>query len=223
MNIMAKTASFTATNALFDMALLAAIVGDEVEFASDTHKIRTPQFEEITVETPGSPIKLAHMPAEDVETIYMLNGDATIGVSYAAGTAASDTEFVYSAGAITPPSSAVAGDVFLVVYEYDSTSAISVTNDEGKFPTAGKFVLEVLGADICNPTDLIYAYIIFPNAKLSSTVDITLATDGGMPVSITMMPGYCEKIKKLFQIIIPNPEADLQDPGTGGGGGGGTP
>lgn len=208
----AKTATISATNALFDLPLLAATVGEEVEHASATNKIVVPVFEEITVEDPATAIKLAHMPKEDVETIYSLNGDATVGVAYSAGTAASDTEFVYSAGSITVPSGAVAGDTFLVVYEYESTEAVSVTNHEDKFPLACKFVLEVLGADVCNPSELIYAYIIFPNAKLSSTVDISLATEGGMPFTITCMPGYCDKVKKLFQIIIPNPEADLQTP-----------
>lgn len=213
----AKTATFTATNALFDLALLAAIVGDEVEHASTTHKITTPVFEEITVEDPATAIKLAHMPKTDVEAIYKLNGDATVGIAYSAGTAASDTEFVYSAGSITVPSDAQAGDIYLVVYEYESTEAVAVTDYEDKFPVACKFVAEVLGFDICNPSELIYAYIIFPNAKLSSSVDIALATEGGMPITITMMPGFCEKKKKLFQIIIPNPEADLQDSGSGGG------
>lgn len=216
----AKTASFTATNALFDLALLAAIVGNEgVEKASASAPILTPMFEEITVDDPATAITLTHKPKDDVESIYMLNGDATVGMTFSAGTAASVTEFVYNDGKITVPSGSQKGDTYLVVYEYESTSAVSVTNYEDKFPVACKFVLEVLGSDICS-SDLLYAYIIFPNAKLSSTVDITLATDGGMPVSITMMPGYCEKQKKLFQIIVPDPEADLQDPGTGGGGGG---
>lgn len=204
----AKTAQLTATNALFDLGLLAHTFGTEKEIASATNKITTPKFEVVSIVDGQTEYTLSQTPKEDIEHIYVLNGDDTVGTAYNAGTAASDTEFVYSSGKITVPTSAKVGQEFIVMYEYDAEQAVSVTNSATKFPTAFKFVLEVLGADVCDPSTLIYAYIIFPAAKLSSTVDITLATDGGVPITINCYQEYCDREKKLFQIIVVDESED---------------
>lgn len=201
-----KTAQFTATNAVFDLNLLAAQMGTEKVVASDSNLIATPAVETITVKSGTTAYKLKHTPKDDVANIYVLNGDNTVGTAYGASSTADATHFVYSAGSITVPTGSPAGTEYIVMYEYDSKEAVSVTNSAVNFPKSCKFLLEVLGADVCDPTTLIYAYIIFPNAKLSSAVDIGLATDSGMPVTIDCAQAYCDKEKKLFQIIVPNPE-----------------
>ena len=63
--------------------------------------------------------------------------------------------------------------------------------------------MEVLGCDVCDPTTLIYAYVVFPNAKLDSNVDITFSTDGKHPFTLKAQQNYCSKEKELFKIIIP--------------------
>jgi hypothetical protein len=44
--------------------------------------------------------------------------------------------------------------------------------------------MEVLGCDVCDQTNLIYAYVIFNNAKLSPDFDWSIATDGAHPFSM---------------------------------------
>lgn len=204
----AKTASLSATNAVFDLGLIAATMGTEKVLATDAAPVVTPAVETITVVASQTVYDLAHTPKEAITNIYTLNGDETVGTAYSAATQADATHFAYSAGKITIPTGTAVGTEFIVMYEYDATEAVSVTNSANEFPKAGKFVLEVLGADVCDPTTLIYAYIIFPNAKLSSTVEIGLATDSGVPIEINASQAYCDKEKKLFQIIVPNPDAD---------------
>ena len=63
--------------------------------------------------------------------------------------------------------------------------------------------MEILGADVCNQTDLIYAYLIFPNCKLSPDFDWSIATDSTHPFSMKAMQEYCDKQKRLFSIVIP--------------------
>lgn len=202
----AKTATFSGSNAIFDLNLLAAQMGTEKEIASAENTIIVPCFETITIESGKTQYTLKHTPTEEITFIYALNGDETLGTAYTAGTAASATEFVYaSGGKITVPTGAKAGDQFFVIYDYESAAAVSVTNSAKNFPKAGKGIMEILGADVCDPTNLIYAYLILPNAKLSSSVDITLATEGGMPFSIECAQGYCDKEKKLFQLVVPDP------------------
>lgn len=51
--------------------------------------------------------------------------------------------------------------------------------------------------------NLIYAYVVFPNFKLSPDFDWSVATDGTHPFSGKAQQDYCDKEKKLFNIIIP--------------------
>jgi len=66
--------------------------------------------------------------------------------------------------------------------------------------------MEVLGCDVCDQTSLVYAYIVFPNFKLSPDFDWSIATDGAHPFSGKAQQDYCDKQKKLFSVIIPGDE-----------------
>ena len=65
---------------------------------------------------------------------------------------------------------------YLAVYEYDATEAIAVVNSASEFPNACELILEVLGCDVCDQEKLIYAYLIFPNFKISPDFDWSIAT-----------------------------------------------
>ena len=89
------------------------------------------------------------------------------------------------------------------MYNYAAENAVAVTGDALNFPKAGKFVMEVLGTDTCDPTTLIHAYLIFPNAKLDANVDISFTTDGKHPFKLICQQNYCDSKKVLFQIVVP--------------------
>ena len=113
----------------------------------------------------------------------------------------------------------MAGEQLFVMYDYEADGAaetkednkvtekargaVEVVNSATKFPVGCKFIMEILGADVCNQTDLIYAYLIFPNCKLSPDFDWSIATDSTHPFSMKAMQEYCDKQKRLFSIIIP--------------------
>jgi len=202
----AKSAEFSAENALFDMNLMATQSGTVKQVASADATIATPCFETIDVDGSAT-YTLSHIPTEAVTTIYLLNGDGTTGATYTAGTVASATQFVIDGKDITPPSGLKNGDQLFVLYEYEAGAegegAVAITNSANNFPVGCKFIMEVLGADVCDQTNLIYAYIVFPNAKLSPDFDWNIATDGVHPFSMRAMQQYCDKDKSLFSIIIP--------------------
>lgn len=198
----AKSATLTANNALLNLGLLANQMGTEKEVASDTHKIETPCFETITVQEGVTDYTLKHMPKQDITKIFTLNGDDTEGTAYDSATAAADDKFVYASGTITVPTNSAPGTQYIVFYDYDATEAVSVTNSAKNFPKNFKFVMSVLCAEPCNTTDLILCYVIFPNAKLSSSVDISFTTDGTHPLTIEAQQAYCDKEKKLFQLVV---------------------
>ena len=57
------------------------------------------------------------------------------------------------------------------MYEYETEDAVEVVNSAKNFPVGCKFIMEVLGCDVCDQTNLVYAYVIFNNAKLSPDFD----------------------------------------------------
>lgn len=201
----AKTAEFTAENSLFDLGLAAAQFGNEKQIATSTEKIVTPIFEEIKVGTEAT-VSLKHAPTGIIPYIYLLNGDGTLGTRYTNGTSANETSFVHSdkATTITVPTGLASGSKLFVIYDYEAEAAVAVNNTAVDFPKAGKYMMEVLGADVCNSTKLVHAYIVFPNAKLLGDVDLTFTTEGTHNFTIKAQQDYCDTEKKLFSIIVPD-------------------
>ena len=192
----AKSAEFSAENALFDMNLMATQLGTKKKVANADAKVLVPAMESFTVDGNRS-YTLKHTPKADPTEIYALNGDSTFGVKYVKATAASDTAFAVSGKAMTLPTSVEVGTEMFVMYEYESEQAVEVANSATEFPVGCKFVMEVLGCDVCDQTNLIYAYVIFNNFKLSPDFDWSIATDGAHPFSGRAQQDYCDKEKRL--------------------------
>ena len=180
----AKTAEFSAENALFDMNLLATQAGTKKKVASSTAKIDTPCFQtvEITSETSYT---LSHTPkAGTTPKVYVLNGDGTLGDKVVIDSTASAKKIAVAGTTVTVvvgDNGYKAGDQLFFMYDYEAdgeagNGAVEVANSATNFPVGCKFIMEILGADVCDQTNLIYAYLIFPNAKLSPDFDWSIAT-----------------------------------------------
>ena len=198
----AKSAEFSAENAIFDMNLMATQLGTSKKVASSTAKITAPAMESFTYGT-GS-YELKHTPKTAPNEIYVLNGDSTFGKKFVKGTSASETEFGITNKTLSLPTGLNAGDELFVMYDYETENAVEVVNSATEFPVGCKFVMEVLGADVCDQTTLIHAYVIFPSFKLSPDFDWSVATYGSHPFSGKAQQAYCDKEKKLFNIVIPS-------------------
>lgn len=199
-----KAAEFSGSNSLFDLGLYAAQQGNDKEVAGlNVETITVPVFEEFDATSDGTAISLAHTPIETPKFVYALNGDGTTGEILEYSSTAGAGKFTYNNGAITLPSGTTTGS-FLVMYEYASASAVAVVGDAVNFPKAGKFIMEVLGTDVCDQTQLIHAYVEFPNAKLDPAVDVSFTTDTTHPFTIRAQQQYCDKNKILFRVIVPD-------------------
>lgn len=201
----AKSAEFSAENALFDMNLMSTQLGTAKKVASAAAKITVPAMESFTV-AEGGKYELKHSPKTVPTEIYALNGDSTFGTKYAKETAASATAFSIADKTITLPTSVAVGTDMFVMYEYETENAVEVVNSATEFPVGCKFIMEVLGCDVCDQTNLVYAYVIFNNFKLSPDFDWSIATDGSHPFSGKAQQDYCDKEKRLFSIVIPGDE-----------------
>lgn len=204
----AKNAEFSAENALFDINLMATQSGTVVNTSGASNTFTVPCFETIDIVANTTEYTLKHTPAEAPSTIYKLNGDGTLGTSYTKSTTAGATAFAVSGATITVPTGLTAGDQVYVIYEYTANgtsgnTAVEVANSATNFPVGCKFIMEVLGCDVCDQTNMIFAYLIFPNAKLSPDFDWNIATDSTHPFSLRAMQDYCDKDKLLYRIVIP--------------------
>jgi hypothetical protein len=137
---------------------------------------------------------LKHTPVDaDAVKFYNVNGDGSMG------------EEIDRAG-ITIDGTTVSGleadAQVMAVYEFNAENAVAVINSATEFPKACELVLEVLGCDVCNQEELIYAYRIFPSFKISPDFDWSIATDGAHPFSGTAMQNYCDAKKELYKLII---------------------
>lgn len=199
-----KKGEFTANNSLFDLGLYAAQNGNEKLVASEDVKIPTPCFEPITVIAGETSKVLSHTPIDDIKELHVLKGDGTFGKKYTASTSVSAENFVYADGEIKLPTGIAAGTELMVIYTYESVEAVAVTVDAINFPKNGRFIMDVLGHDVCDPGTLIHAYLILPNAKLDANVDINFTTEGNHPFTLIAFQDYCDKKKILCQLVIPN-------------------
>lgn len=204
-----KSAEFSASNSLFDLGLFAAQNGVEKEVATSSHTIITPMFEDFEIGSGETAHVLAKAPVEPIAKVYVLNGDGTLGTAYEVDAAATTTKFGYNQGTrtLTYPTGSGApavGTQFIVIYDYACDNGVAVTGDAVNFPKAGRFILEVLGTDTCDPTTQIHAYLDFPNAKLDANVDLSFTTDGNHPFTIQCQQNYCDAKKTLYKLIIPD-------------------
>lgn len=202
----AKNAEFSGENSIFDLGLYAAQAGSEKEIASSSAKQTYFVMEDI--EVTGTKVNLKHTPVGKIMEIHELNGDSTLGTKYVNGSEANETDFVHTEKGteITLPTSVKTGSIVFVQYEYEGESGVVVHNRATEFPKVGIFRMEVLGCDVCNPEVKIHAYVEFPNAKLSSDLDFTFATETTHPFTIKALQDYCDREKKLLSIYIPDEE-----------------
>lgn len=163
----AKSAEFSAENALYDMNLMATQLGTSKKIASGASKITVPAMESFTVDATKK-YELKHTPKTAPTEIYALNGDSTFGTKYVKNTSASTTAFSISDKTVSLPTDLAEGTDMFVMYEYETENAVEVVNSATQFPVGCKFVMEVLGCDVCDQTNLVYAYVIFNNFETAN-------------------------------------------------------
>lgn len=201
-------ATFSAENAVKDMALLAQQLGSSQVESTDAKKITVPAFDVIDVVKDKTAYDLANTPKAE-PSVYVLNGDGSLGVKIEAaeGAEASKGKFVYANGKITividadDDETAVikAGYQIVVMYDYEAAAgkAVSIENKSNVFAKAHRLVVEVLAYDPCDTDTMIYMYLIFPNCKMSRNFDLTLDTESAHSFEVECMVDYCSKDKKF--------------------------
>lgn len=195
----AKRATFSATNSLFHTGLLAAQYGTQVETASTQKKITDYTYEILTID--NGKVNIAHTPKDDIKYIYSII-DGEVGTAYEVATAADETHFSVSGTAITVPTG-MTGKVY-VEYNYDSETAVKISNKGSQFPTMCSAIIYAYFKDKCNDNVVYSGKIIAQKAKLNpEQVELSLTSTGKHPFELQFMKDYCdEENDELFAIVV---------------------
>lgn len=204
----AKKAEFSATNAIFDLDLLALQSGTEKVVASAEKLIPIPAFEEIVIDGSVS-YDIAHAPLDEDIKVYAVNDDGSLGKAYTLGTPADAEKFAYSEKKITPPTGLANGARLMVTYEYNAGAAgegaVAVISSAKDFPKECKLVLKALCYNPCDKETMIYALIILPSFRMSPDFDWNMSggDQQGLPFSGMASVDYCSAKQELFRVVVP--------------------
>lgn len=210
-----KKAEFSATKAGLSLDLIAARGGVDKVTASGTATVYVPVWMEATVADDVPTVTLGHTPYAEVGSSaipYIWAIDPVTKARIARYTlddsAAGAAKFTLSTTTLTLPTGRTGAVTFLIPYTYASVGsatagAVEVKYAADLFAPVGQFVMKVLGYSKCDAQTRYYAWVIFPNAKLSGDVDVTLNPGTTDDFKITALPDYCATTKTCFSIIVP--------------------
>lgn len=206
----AKGATLSGELSLLNMMVLASQLGTEVQFG-ESASITVDYVDEMVAEKAEGETqykcKTKYLPKTTPTAIYALNADGGMGTKYTIGTAEGNATYAQGTGddanigIITLPAAVTAGGKFVVAYKYDSATAVMVEDNAEEFAVPAKYILKILGADVCNPALKRSGAIVFPKAKLDNNFSLNLTTDGTHPFSLTALKDYCDEAGKLCYVV----------------------
>lgn len=203
----AQQGTFSFTNSLHSLDLMASQFGTKKEVADNKSKITVPVSEIIEIKDKVATLKYAPVGTSGAEVQYakVINENNTFGKTYkAASTSGEAGTFVVDATAKTLTfNDDVEGRVF-VQYERESENSVKVTKNTDALPEIKTLLIHAIFHDPCNP-NLVYAGVIYvPRAQINpETVEVNLTPDGKHSAEYKLQKPYCaSNNSKLFDIIV---------------------
>jgi hypothetical protein len=193
----AKGVNFSGEVSTLHLALMGAQRGTEVQVGSESAKLKGKTFEVLTV-TDGK-ATLTYEPSVVPTCVYTLSQDKNIEDSIAIGT--EDEQAKYANQVITMPEN-FAGTKIGVLYEYETSAAVKVSDNSEQFAEAAQYIVDILAADVCNPSIKRAGSLVFPKAKIDNNFTLNLTTEGTHPFSFSALKDYCSDDAELCYILF---------------------
>lgn len=193
----AKGVNFSGEGSLLSLPLMAAQLGTEVEVGSDTAKVYGETFEILKVTDKKAELSLA--PKTIPSVVYTLSEDKNIDQMIEVGTG--DDNAKISGKEITLPDS-FEGTQIAVFYDYETEDAVKVVDGSENYAEAAKYIVDILAADVCNPSIKRAGSIVFPKAKIDNNFTVDLTTEGTHPFSFSALKDYCSDDAQLCYIVF---------------------
>lgn len=195
----AKSGTFTATNAMLNLNIIAAQSGNDPHFAgSGASAITMPRI--IIVQKSGLTATLDGYTSNARLTVNALDTNGSMGKAYTLGSVASATEYAVSGTTLTLPTDSDETQ-FIIKYDRSVTEGVEIINSADKFPSTVKLTLKGLCVDPCHADELKAVYIVLPSFQPSPETTVAL---GGDDTSINftgdLQVNYCSADKALYYI-----------------------
>lgn len=201
----AQQGTFSFTNSLHSLDLMASQFGAEKEIADENNAFTVPVSEVITLASDQAILKYVPVGTAGAEVKYakVINEDNTYGETYEVSSTAGAGKFTINAETktLTFPAGTT-GRVF-VQYERESESAVRITKRTDGVPEVRTLLINAIFHDPCNK-NIVYAGVIFvPRAQVNpESVELNLTPDGKHGAEYRLQKPYCDEDGKLFDIIV---------------------
>lgn len=197
----AKGVNFSGELSLLNLNLMGAQLGADVQVADESHKVKGAEFAILTVTDGGSSktATLKHTPLVPPVAVYTMSEDKNISGKIDVGVEPENAQI--SDKTITLPAS-FEGTTVGVFYEYETDSAVKLVDSAENFAEAAMYVVDILAADVCNPSVKRAGKIVFPKAKIDNNFTVNLTTEGTHPFSFTALKDYCADDAELCYILF---------------------
>ena len=94
------------------------------------------------------------------------------------------------------------GSMIGVYYQYETASAVKVSDGSENHAEAAKYIVDVLAADVCNPSIKRAGKLVFPKAKIDNNFTLNLTTEGTHPFSFSALKDYCADDEELCYLLF---------------------
>lgn len=188
----AKGVNFTGEGSVLSAPLMASQLGTTVQVASEEVKISGKTFEVVKVENGTATLK--YTPKTAPAYVYVLTADKNIDTYMPIGAGESDASITENV--VTMPEGFEGGSIG-VLYEYETSEAIKVVDGSENNAEAAEYIVDILAADICNPSIKRAGSLVFPKAKIDNNFTIDLTTEGTHPFSFSALKDYCSDEAEL--------------------------
>ena len=201
----AQQGTFSFTNSLHSLDLMASQFGAKKEVADTDNKIIVPVSEIIEIKDNVATLKYTPVGTAGAEVKYakVINSNNTFGTTYSVASVAGDGVFVVDATAktLTFPDGTT-GRVF-VQYERESEKTVRITKKTDGVPEVKTLIIHAIFHDPCN-TNLVYSGTIYiPRAQINpESVELNLTPDGKHSAEYRLQKPYCDDTARLFDIIV---------------------
>ena len=161
--------------------------------------VESPQIEFTGESTDKTDATLKHVPTSAPAAVYTMSEDKNISGMIEVGVDEGNAKI--EGKVITLPASFV-GTTVGVFYEYETDSAVKLVDSAESFAEAAMYVVDILAADVCNPSVKRAGKIVFPKAKIDNNFTVNLTTEGTHPFSFTALKDYCADDAELCYILF---------------------
>lgn len=201
-----KSVEVSGTSSFPSLSLIALINGTQKDVASEDETLKLPSIERYAAS--ASPVTLKYEPIGTVSVCGLTaSGVPDPTLNYTLGDEAGEDTFAIVGKTLTLPTNAA--DHVQVVYEYNATSAVAVTDKSTGFPKTCEMLCKVLVSEACDPESVRIAYIAFPSYQMSPDMDWTIDTESGLGFSGTAQVSYCGGDQALFTVSVS--EDDIEE------------